>query len=92
MGVTTVSDQPFKILAIAGSLARRASWNWGLIRAAIEGAPDGIEIVTLDLDLVPLYNQDVMDAGGVSTTRPTVDPRQPARRSSAAERGRRRRG
>ena len=57
-----MADQPFKIVGIAGSL-RRASWNRGLLRAAVEGRPDGIEIVTLDLDLVPPYNQDVEDAG-----------------------------
>jgi chromate reductase len=57
-----MADQPFKIVGIAGSL-RKASWNRGLLRAAVEGRPDGIEIVTLDLDLVPLYNQDV-EAGG----------------------------
>ena len=59
-----MADQRFKIAGIAGSL-RRASWNRGLIRAAVEGAPDGIEIVTLDLDLdlVPLFNQDVEDRG-----------------------------
>jgi chromate reductase len=55
-----VAYQPFKIVGIAGSL-RRASWNRGLLRAAVEGRPDGIEIVTLDLDLVPPYNQDVED-------------------------------
>jgi chromate reductase len=55
-------DRPFQIVGIAGSL-RKASMNRGLIRAAIEGAPDGVEIVELDLALVPLYNQDVEDAG-----------------------------
>ena len=57
-----MADQPFKIVGIAGSL-RRASWNRGLLRAAVEERPDGIEIVTLDLDLVPPYNQD-LEAGG----------------------------
>jgi chromate reductase len=57
-----MADPRFRIVGIAGSL-RRASWNRGLIRAAVEGAPDGIEVVTLDLDLVPLYNQDVEDRG-----------------------------
>ena len=61
-----MADQRFKILGIAGSL-RKASWNRGLIRAAAEGAPDGIEIVTLDLDLVPPYSQDVEDAGDPSS-------------------------
>ena len=66
MGDTHVADQPFKIVGIAGSL-RRASWNRGLLRAAVEGRPDGIEIVTLDLDLVPPYNQDVEDGGDPSS-------------------------
>jgi chromate reductase, NAD(P)H dehydrogenase (quinone) len=57
-----VAEQPFKIVGIAGSL-RKASWNRGLLRAAVEGRPDGIEIVTLDLDLVPPYNQDVEEQG-----------------------------
>ena len=61
-----MADQPFKIVGIAGSL-RKASWNRGLLRAAVEGRPDGIEIVTLDLDLVPPYNQDVEDAGDPSS-------------------------
>lgn len=57
-----MADQRFKIVGIAGSL-RKASWNRGLIRAAVEGAPDGIEIVTLELDLVPPYNQDIEAQG-----------------------------
>jgi chromate reductase len=61
-----MADQRFKIVGIAGSL-RRASWNRGLIRAAVEGAPDGIEVVTLELDLVPLYNQDLEDRGDPSS-------------------------
>jgi chromate reductase len=59
-------DQRFKIVGIAGSL-RRASWNRGLLRAAVEGAPAEIDIVTLDLDLVPLYNQDLEDGGDPSS-------------------------
>ena len=61
-----MADQAFKIVGIAGSL-RRASWNRGLLRAAVEGRPDGIEIVTLDLDLVPPYNQDIEDEGDPSS-------------------------
>lgn len=47
---------------MAGSL-RRASFNRGLIRAAAELAPAGIVIQILDLADLPLYNQDVEDAG-----------------------------
>jgi chromate reductase len=51
-----------RILGLAGSL-RRASYNRGLIRAASEAAPSGLVIETFDLADVPMYNQDVEDAG-----------------------------
>jgi chromate reductase len=51
-----------KILGIAGSL-RRASYNRGLIRAAVELAPAGIAIETFELGAIPLFNQDVEDEG-----------------------------
>jgi chromate reductase len=50
------------VVGIAGSL-RRHSYNRGLIRAAVAVAPAGITIRVFDLDDVPLYNQDVEDAG-----------------------------
>jgi chromate reductase len=56
------TNRPFKIVGIAGSL-RTGSWNRGLIRAAIEQVPAGVEIVQFDLGLVPLFNQDVEDQG-----------------------------
>jgi chromate reductase len=55
-----VSD--IRVLGFAGSL-RRASYNRGLIRAAAEVAPTGIVVDVFDLGDVPLYNQDVEDAG-----------------------------
>jgi chromate reductase, NAD(P)H dehydrogenase (quinone) len=51
-----------RILGIAGSL-RRASYNRGLIRAAVEVAPAGIVLDVFELAPIPLYNQDVEDAG-----------------------------
>lgn len=51
-----------KILGFAGSL-RRASYNRGLVRAASELAPTGIVVEVFDLTDLPLYNQDVEDAG-----------------------------
>ena len=51
-----------RVLGFAGSL-RRASYNRGLIRAAIESAPSGIVVDVFDLSEIPLYNQDVEDAG-----------------------------
>jgi chromate reductase len=50
------------ILAFAGSL-RRASYNRGLVRAAAGDAPPGIVVEVAHLDDIPLYNQDVEDAG-----------------------------
>ena len=57
-----VNEQPFQIVGIAGSL-RRASWNRGLIRAAADEAPEGTEVVILDIAILPLYNQDQEDIG-----------------------------
>jgi chromate reductase len=50
------------LLGFAGSL-RRASYNRGLIRAAGELAPTGIVVEPFDLGALPLYNQDIEDAG-----------------------------
>jgi chromate reductase len=51
-----------RFLGFAGSL-RRASYNRGLIRAAAELAPTGIVVDVFDLHDLPMYNQDVEDAG-----------------------------
>jgi chromate reductase len=51
-----------RIAAFAGSL-RRASYNRGLVRAAAESPPLGVTIDVLDLAAIPLYDQDVEDAG-----------------------------
>lgn len=51
------------ILGLSGSL-RRASFNSGLLRAAQDGAPDGVEIVIGDISGVPLYNGDDEAANG----------------------------
>jgi chromate reductase len=54
--------EQIQIVGLAGSL-RRASFNRGLIRAAAELAPSGIVLDIFDLADIPLYNQDVEDAG-----------------------------
>lgn len=46
-----------KILGIAGSL-RDGSYNRGALRAAVELAPEGVEIETFDIGSLPLFNQD----------------------------------
>ena len=51
-----------RFLGFAGSL-RRASYNRGLIRAAVELATSEVTVETYGLGDIPLYNQDVEDAG-----------------------------
>jgi chromate reductase len=51
-----------RVVAFAGSL-RTASYNRGLIRAAVESAPPGFTFEVVQLDEIGLYNQDVEDAG-----------------------------
>lgn len=46
-----------KVLALAGSL-REKSFNRGLLRAAQQLAPEGMEIVVGDISAIPLYNGD----------------------------------
>ena len=63
-----MSSGRFQILGIAGSL-RRASYNRGLLRAAEQLAPDGVEIRTFDLLPVPLFNEDVEAEGDPAPVR-----------------------
>lgn len=58
----TASRPSLTFLGIAGSL-RRASYNRGLIRAAIEVAPAGTRVVSFELADIPLYNADVEAEG-----------------------------
>lgn len=50
-------DDSFTVLGLAGSLGRR-SYNRALLAAAIELAPEGIEVSALDLADLPMYNPD----------------------------------
>ena len=62
------------ILGISGSL-RSGSFNTGLLRAAQELAPDGIEVKVFDLNDIPLYNGDVEpdgDPGGVASLKAAI--------------------
>jgi chromate reductase len=47
-----------KILGFAGSL-RKGSFNKMLLRAAVEVAPDEVELEVFDLDGIPPFNQDL---------------------------------
>ena len=55
-------DNHLRVLAISGSL-RKASFNTGLLRAAQEIAPDGMEITIFDIKDLPFYNGDVEAEG-----------------------------
>ena len=50
-------DASFTVLGMAGSLGRR-SYNRALLAAAAEAAPAGIEVSSLDLAELPMYNPD----------------------------------
>lgn len=47
-----------KIIAISGSL-RKDSFNTHLARAAVELAPEGVEIEVVNIGSIPLFNQDL---------------------------------
>jgi chromate reductase len=50
-------DRSIRILGIAGSL-RETSFNRGVLRAAVELAPEGSSIEIFELDGIPDFNQD----------------------------------
>ena len=56
------NESPLRVLAISGSL-RKASFNTGLLRAAREIAPDGMEITIFDIKGLPFYDGDVEAQG-----------------------------
>src|SRR5881227_3083630 len=51
-----------KVLGISGSL-RKASFNTAALRTCAELMPAGMTMTYARLDDIPLYNQDVFDAG-----------------------------
>lgn len=57
-----MTDRPIRILGIPGSL-RQHSYNRGLIRAAQEVAPEGVEVEMYLLHDIPMFNGDVEDIG-----------------------------
>ena len=60
--MATSGARTLSFLGIAGSL-RRASFNRGLIRAAIDLAPPGTTVTSWDLGDMPLFNADVEAVG-----------------------------
>ncbi len=63
---TDGDSRPLRVLGISGSL-RKASFNTGLLQAAQEITPDGMEITIFDLKDIPLYNADVEAEGDPDT-------------------------
>lgn len=55
-------ETTIRLLGFAGSL-RSASYNRGLLRAAVELAPPGVEIESFDLRSIPLFDEDVEAEG-----------------------------
>ena len=51
-----------KILGISGSL-RKASYNTAILRACAELMPQGMTLSIARIDDIPMFNQDVFDAG-----------------------------
>lgn len=56
------ADGIYEVAAIVGSL-RKASFNRGLLRAAIELQPEGMRITEAPIGELPLYNEDVEREG-----------------------------
>lgn len=52
------------IVAIAGSL-RRASFNAGLLRAAVAAAPSGLTVETASIRGIPVYDGDLEAESGI---------------------------
>lgn len=51
-----------KIVGLCGSL-RRQSYNMSALRACMDLLPSGMGLEIAELDDIPMYNQDVFDAG-----------------------------
>lgn len=51
-----------KTLGISGSL-RKGSYNTAALRAAVELVPEGMSLDVADISEIPLYNDDVRQAG-----------------------------
>jgi chromate reductase, NAD(P)H dehydrogenase (quinone) len=60
--------EKFRILGIVGSL-RKGSYNKTLMHAAIEVAPENVEIETFDIEQIPLFNQDLESQASLALTR-----------------------
>src|SRR5208283_1476601 len=51
-------EDEMRVLGFAGSL-RKGSYNKGLLRAALEMVPEGMDLETFDLEGIPPFNEDL---------------------------------
>ncbi|MBM3975299.1 MAG: NAD(P)H-dependent oxidoreductase [Planctomycetes bacterium] len=57
-----MADPQLKVLGVCGSL-RKKSFNMAALRAAGELLPAGMALTIARIDDLPMFNQDVLDAG-----------------------------
>ena len=57
-----INSPNLRVLGISGSL-RKASFNTGLLRAAREVAPDGVDVTIFDIRDLPFYDGDLEAQG-----------------------------
>ncbi len=57
-----MADKTLQVLGISGSL-RKASYNTAALRACAELMPDGMNLTIATIGDLPMYNQDIFDAG-----------------------------
>ncbi len=75
-----------KILAVSGSL-RESSFNTSLLRAAIEAAPEGVELELWEgLADLPLYDEDLDTEDAPESVRRLRRTRSSSRRPSTTAR------
>jgi chromate reductase len=55
-------EKELKVLGFVGSL-RKASYNKGLMRVALQLLPEGVALEVFDISQFPLFNQDDLDYG-----------------------------
>lgn len=56
-----MSQRKLRVLGFAGSLRAR-SFNRALLQAALELAPEEVEVEIFDLSVIPLYNGDLEES------------------------------
>jgi chromate reductase len=57
-----MAETTLKVLGISGSL-RKASYNSAALRACADLMPEGMKLTIATIGDLPMYNQDVFDAG-----------------------------